>query len=256
MNLNTPYLNALRVTAMFCTAVTVLALGTALLLAVMADSALRGAVAYRTLLVWPYAVAPAVAAALWVFLFNPTVGVLAVALRRQGVDWNFLLNGNQALLLVILAAAWKQVSYNFLFFLAGLQAIPRSLIEAAAIDGAGPWRRFWTIKLPLLSPTTFFLLIINLVYAFFDTFGVIDAITAGGPFQATTTLVYKVYKDGVLQLDLGGSAAGADRGPDAALVRQRPDRDREIAMGEIAIEAVGKSFGSPRVRGSPSPMAR
>ena len=132
------YLNALRVTAMFCTAVTVLALGTALLLAVMADSALRGAVAYRTLLVWPYAVAPAVAAALWVFLFNPTVGVLAVALRRQGVDWNFLLNGNQALLLVILAAAWKQVSYNFLFFLAGLQAIPRSLIEAAAIDGAGP----------------------------------------------------------------------------------------------------------------------
>lgn len=201
------YLNALQVTALFCTAVTVLALGTGLLLAVMADAVLRGAMAYRTLLVWPYAVAPAVAAALWVFLFNPTVGILAYGLRRQGFDWNFLLNGNQALLLVILAAAWKQVSYNFLFFLAGLQAIPRSLIEAAAIDGAGPWRRFRTVKLPLLSPTTFFLLIVNLVYAFFDTFGVIDAITAGGPVQATTTLVYKVFKDGVLQLDLGASAA-------------------------------------------------
>lgn len=201
------YRNALWVTAVFCTSVAFLSLATALLLAAMADRVIRAATSYRTLLIWPYAVAPAVAAALWVFLFNPTVGIVAYALRQQGIAWNYLLDGEQALLLVILAAAWKQVSYNFLFFLAGLQAIPRSLIEAAAIDGAGPARRFWTIQFPLLSPTTFFLLVVNLVYAFFDTFGIIDAITLGGPFQATTTLVYKVYKDGVLQLDLGGSAA-------------------------------------------------
>lgn len=201
------YLNALRVTAVFCTAVTFLSLGAALLLAAMADRVIRAATAYQTLLIWPYAVAPAVAAALWVFLFNPTVGIVAYGLRSQGIGWNHLLDGHQAMLLVVLAAAWKQISYNFLFFLAGLQAIPRSLIEAAAIDGAGPLRRFWTVQFPLLSPTTFFLVIVNVVYAFFDTFGIIDAITSGGPFQATTTLVYKVYKDGVLQLDLGGSAA-------------------------------------------------
>jgi sn-glycerol 3-phosphate transport system permease protein len=201
------YLNALRVTAVFCSAVAFLSLSVALLLAVMADRVIRGATGYRTLLVWPYAVAPAVAAALWVFLFNPTVGIVAWLLRTQGLSWNYLLDGGQAMLLVVVAAAWKQISYNFLFFLAGLQAIPRSLIEAAAIDGAGPAKRFWTIVFPLLSPTTFFLLIVNVVYAFFDTFGIIDAITLGGPVQATTTLVYKVYKDGVLQLDLGGSAA-------------------------------------------------
>jgi sn-glycerol 3-phosphate transport system permease protein len=201
------YLNSLRVTAVFCSAVAFLSLSVSLLLAAMADRAIRAASTYRTLLIWPYAVAPAVAAALWVFLFNPTVGIVAWLLRRQGVSWNYLLDGNQAMLLVVLAAAWKQVSYNFLFFLAGLQAIPRSLIEAAAIDGAGPARRFWTIVFPLLSPTTFFLLIVNVVYAFFDTFGIIDAITLGGPVQATNILVYKVYKDGVLQLDLGGSAA-------------------------------------------------
>jgi sn-glycerol 3-phosphate transport system permease protein len=201
------YLNSLRVTAIFCLAVTGLALGIALLLATMADRILRGGGVYRTLLIWPYAVAPAVAAALWVFLFNPTVGIIAYLLRNAGYDWNYLLNGNQAMLLVVLAAAWKQVSYNFLFFLAGLQAIPRSLIEAAAIDGAGPAKRFWTIVFPLLSPTTFFLVVVNVVYAFFETFGVIDSITLGGPFQATNVLVYKVYKDGVLNLDLGGSAA-------------------------------------------------
>jgi sn-glycerol 3-phosphate transport system permease protein len=201
------YLNSLRVTAVFCSAVAFLSLSVSLLLAAMADRAIRAASTYRTLLIWPYAVAPAVAAALWVFLFNPTVGIVAWLLRRQGVSWNYLLDGNQAMLLVVLAAAWKQVSYNFLFFLAGLQAIPRSLIEAASIDGAGPARRFWTIVFPLLSPTTFFLLIVNVVYAFFDTFGIIDAITLGGPVQATNILVYKVYKDGVLQLDLGGSAA-------------------------------------------------
>jgi sn-glycerol 3-phosphate transport system permease protein len=201
------YLNSLQVTAVFCTAVAALSLSVALLLAVMADRVVRGASGYRTLLIWPYAVAPAVAAALWVFLFNPTVGIVAWLLRAGGVSWNYLLDGDQAMLLVVLAAAWKQISYNFLFFLAGLQAIPRSLIEAAAIDGAGPAKRFWTIAFPLLSPTTFFLLVVNVVYAFFETFGIIDAITSGGPVQATNILVYKVYRDGVLQLDLGGSAA-------------------------------------------------
>jgi sn-glycerol 3-phosphate transport system permease protein len=201
------YLNSLRVTLVFCAAVALLSLSVSLLLAAMADRVVRGATAYRTLLIWPYAVAPAVAAALWVFLFNPTVGVVAWLIREAGGSWNYLLDGRQAMLLVVLAAAWKQVSYNFLFFLAGLQAIPKSLIEAAAIDGAGPARRFWTIAFPLISPTAFFLLVVNIVYAFFDTFAIIDATTLGGPFQATNVLVYKVYRDGVLNLDLGGSAA-------------------------------------------------
>ena len=201
------YLNSLQVTAVFCVSVTVLALGISLLLAAMADRIIRGSGAYRTLLIWPYAVAPAVAAALWMFLFNPTVGIVSYMLRAFGYDWNYVLNGGQAMFLVVIAAAWKQISYNFLFFLAGLQAIPRSLIEAAAIDGAGPAKRFWTIAFPLLSPTTFFLLVVNIVYAFFDTFGIIDSITSGGPVQATNTLVFKVFKDGVLNLDLGSSAA-------------------------------------------------
>ena len=201
------YLNSLQVTAVFCISVTVLALSVSLLLAAMADRIIRGSGTYRTLLIWPYAVAPAVAAALWMFLFNPTVGIVSYLLQVLGYDWNYLLNGGQAMFLVVIAAAWKQISYNFLFFLAGLQAIPRSLIEAAAIDGAGPARRFWTIAFPLLSPTTFFLLVVNIVYAFFDTFGIIDSITSGGPVQATNILVFKVFKDGVLNLDLGSSAA-------------------------------------------------
>lgn len=201
------YLNSLRVTAVFSIAVALLALTTALVLAVMADRALRFAVGYRTLLVWPYAVAPAVAGVLWLFLFNPTIGILAYLLRGVGVSWNHYLDGGQAMLLVVIAAAWKQISYNFLFFLAGLAAIPRTLIEAAAIDGAGPVRRFWTIVFPLLSPTTFFLVVINVVYAFFDTFGTIHAVTQGGPARATEILVYKVYRDGFIGLDLGGSAA-------------------------------------------------
>jgi sn-glycerol 3-phosphate transport system permease protein len=201
------YLNSLQVTAVFCSAVAVLSLGCSLLLAVMADRVIKGATGYKALLIWPYAVAPAVAAALWVFLFNPTVGIISWLIKSQGISWNYLLNGGQAMLLVVIAAAWKQVSYNFLFFLAGLQSVPKSLIEAAAIDGAGPAKRFWTIVFPLLAPTTFFLIVVNIVYAFFDTFGIIDAITQGGPVQATNILVYKVYKDGVLNLDLGGSAA-------------------------------------------------
>jgi sn-glycerol 3-phosphate transport system permease protein len=201
------YYNTMWNTLVFSTAVTVLSLSAALLLAVMADKPLRGAGAYRTLLIWPYAVAPAVAGVLWLFMFQPSLGVLARELRWLGVDWNPLLNGDHAMILVILAATWKQISYNFLFFLAGLAAIPKSIIEAAAIDGARPIRRFWTIVFPLLSPTTFFLLVVNIVYAFFDTFGIIDAMTGGGPSKATETLVYKVYQDGRLGGDLGGSAA-------------------------------------------------
>ncbi len=201
------YLNSLYVTAVFSVAVAVLALGLALLLAVAADRVIRGATAYKTLLIWPYAVAPAVAGVLWMFLFNPTIGSVAFALRKLGVDWNHLLDGDQAMILVVLAATWKQISYNFIFFLAGLQAIPRSLVEAAAIDGAGPNRRFWTIILPLLSPTAFFLMVVNIVYAFFDTFGIIHSVTSGGPARATEILVYKVYYDAFEALDLGGSAA-------------------------------------------------
>ena len=201
------YYKAIVTTAIFAAAVTICSLSFALLLAVMADREIKGATVYRTLLVWPYAVAPAIAGVLFIFLFQPSLGMLARGLTALGVDWNPLLDGKQALTLVIVAATWKQISYNFLFFLAGLQAIPKSLIEAAAIDGARPWRRFFTIIFPLLSPTTFFLVAVNIVYVFFDTFGIIDAVTGGGPAQATQTLVYKVYNDGQLGGDLGGSAA-------------------------------------------------
>jgi sn-glycerol 3-phosphate transport system permease protein len=201
------YLASFKVTAVFSLLVTVIGLAVALLLAVFADRVIRGARVYKTLLIWPYAVAPAVAAVLWVFLLNPTLGIVTHMLRGLGYDWNYLLNPRQALALIVIAAVWKQISYNFLFFLAGLQSIPKSLIEAAAIDGAGPARRFWTIAFPLLSPTTFFLLVVNIVYAFFDTFAIVDAATSGGPVQATSILVFKVYQDGVQALDLGGSAA-------------------------------------------------
>ena len=201
------YLGALRTTFLFSAAVILLAMSAGLLLAVTADKQIRGATVYKTLLIWPYAVAPAVAAALWLFIFHPTIGLVGRALIRAGIPWDYTLNGVHALLLVILAAAWKQVSYNFIFFLAGLQSIPPSLIEAAAVDGAGGRQRFWKVVFPLLSPTTFFLLIVNMIYAFFDTFGVIHSLTRGGPGKATETLIYKVYTDGVINLDLGGSAA-------------------------------------------------
>jgi sn-glycerol 3-phosphate transport system permease protein len=201
------YLHSLQVTVVFSIAVTVLGLSVALLLAMMADRVIKGASAYKTILIWPYAVAPAIAGVLWLFMFNPSVGIIAYLLRGIGIDWNHQLNGTQAMILVVIAAAWKQISYNFLFFLAGLQAIPKSLIEAAAIDCAGPGRRFWTIIFPLLSPTTFFLIVINVVYAFFETFGIIHAVTQGGPARATEILVYKVFRDGFIGLDLGGSAA-------------------------------------------------
>jgi sn-glycerol 3-phosphate transport system permease protein len=201
------YLAAIWRTLYFSLAVTLLAMVPALLFAVMADRVIRGSTAYTTAMLIPYAIAPAVAGVLWLFMFNPAVGVIAWWLRTLGIDWNPVLDGSDAMWLVILASAWKQIAYNFLFFLAGLQSIPRSLLEAAAIDGAGPMRRFWTVVFPLLSPTTFFLLVVNLVYAFFDTFGVIAAVTQGGPAGATQTLVYKVYQDGIQNLDLGSSAA-------------------------------------------------
>ncbi len=201
------YLQSFKTTAVFSILVAGSGIVISLLLATMADRVLRGALAYKTLLIWPYAVAPAVAGVLWAFLFAPSVGIASYVLRQNGIDWNWVLKGDQAMLLVVLASTWKQISYNFLFFLAGLLSVPRSLIEAAAIDGAGPARRFWTIVFPLLSPTTFFLLVVNIVYAFFDTFGVIDATTQGGPAQATQILVYKVYHDGVKSQDLGGSSA-------------------------------------------------
>jgi sn-glycerol 3-phosphate transport system permease protein len=201
------YLASFRVTAVFSVLVAGFGLAISLLLAVFADRLLRGATTFKTLLIWPYAVAPAIAGVLWLFMFNPTLGVVAHWLNSAGVHWDFLLNGRQALLLLVMAAVWKQISYNFVFFLAGLQAIPKSLIEAAAIDGAGPGRRFWTIVFPLLSPTTFFLLVVNIVYAFFDTFAIVDAVTQGGPGQETSILVYKLYHDGFKALDFGGSAA-------------------------------------------------
>ena len=201
------YLESFQTTAVFSVLVAVCGLSLALLLAVMADRVWRAASVYKTLLIWPYAVAPAVAGVLWLFLFASPMGVIAFALRWLGVDWNHLLDSRDAMTLIVVAAVWKQISYNFLFFLAGLQSIPKSLLEAAAIDGANPWHRFRTIVFPLLSPTTFFLLVINVVYAFFDTFAIIDATTHGGPGKATSILVYKVYYDGFKALDMGSSAA-------------------------------------------------
>ena len=201
------YLESFKTTAIFSVLVASLGLGISLMLAVFADRVVKGAQVYKTLLIWPYAVAPAVAGVLWLFMFSPSIGVVAYALGAVGFEWNHLLNSTHAMSLIVMAAVWKQISYNFLFFLAGLQSIPKSLIEAAAIDGARPWRRFWTIQFPLLSPTTFFLLVINVVYAFFDTFAIIDASTQGGPGRDTAILVYKVYYDGFKAMDLGGSAA-------------------------------------------------
>jgi len=201
------YLSSFNTTMVFSALVVVVGLVTSLFFAALADRVTRGRGIYQTLLIWPYAVAPVIAAVLWGFLFNPSIGLATYALARFGISWNHALNGGQAMFLIVLASVWKQFSYNFLFFFAGLQAIPRSLIEAAAIDGAGPVRRFFNIALPLLSPTSFFLMVINLVYAFFDTFPIIDAATGGGPGQSTRTLIYKIYDDGFKGLDIGSSGA-------------------------------------------------
>jgi sn-glycerol 3-phosphate transport system permease protein len=201
------YVASFRTTIVFSLLVTVLGLSIALVLAVFADRIVKGATLYRTILILPYAVAPVVTGVLFAFMFSSSIGVITYWLRKAGIHWDYLVNSNDAMALVVMAAVWKQISYNFLFFLAGLQSIPKSLIEAAAIDGARPMRRFWTIQLPLLSPTTFFLLVINMVYAFFDTFAIIDAITQGGPGKDTATLVYRVYFDGFRGMDLGSAAS-------------------------------------------------
>ena len=201
------YIASFKTTALFSALVAVIGIALSLLLAVFIDRIVRGAMLYKTLLILPYAVAPVVAAVLWTFMFSPSLGVVSYALGKLGFDWNHLLKSSHAMALIVMAAVWKQISYNFLFFLAGLQSIPKSMIEAAAIDGAGPWRRFWTVQWPLLSPTMFFLLVMNVVYAFFDTFAIVDAATSGGPGSATSILVYRVYYDGFKAMNLGGSAA-------------------------------------------------
>ena len=201
------YLESFKTTVIFSVSTTFLSLSLSLMFAVMADRVIKGEMAYKSILLWPYAVAPAVAGVLWMFMFNPGNGILALTLQSLGYEWNHVLRGGQAMVLVIIAAAWKQISYNFIFFLAGLQSIPKSMLEASAIDGAGPVKRFWTIVFPLISPTTFFLIVVNLVYAFFETFGIIHAVTQGGPYKSTEILVYKVYNDGFVGLDLGGSSA-------------------------------------------------
>jgi sn-glycerol 3-phosphate transport system permease protein len=201
------YLASFTTTAVFSILVTLCSMIPALFLAVMADRLIKGSGTYRTMLIWPYAVAPAIAGVLWLFMFNTRVGVVSWYLGQLGYDWNHVLNGGEAMGLVVIASAWGRISYNFLFFLAALQAVPRSVIEAAAIDGARFWKRFWTVVLPLLSPTAFFLLVVNIVYSFFETFGVIHTITSGGPQQSTTILVYKVFADGFVGQDLGSSAA-------------------------------------------------
>jgi sn-glycerol 3-phosphate transport system permease protein len=201
------YLESFKTTVIFSVSTTFLSLSLSLMFAVMADRVMKGEMAYKSILLWPYAVAPAVAGVLWMFMFNPGNGILALTLQSLGYEWNHVLRGGQAMVLVIIAAAWKQISYNFIFFLAGLQSIPKSMLEASAIDGAGPVKRFWTIVFPLISPTTFFLIVVNVVYAFFETFGIIHAVTQGGPYKSTEILVYKVYNDGFVGLDLGGSSA-------------------------------------------------
>lgn len=207
-NPDSDYIDSLRVSVGFAVAVATLSMVIALFLASQANKKIRFASFYKTMLIWPYAVATMVAGVLWLFMFNPNVGVIAWFLKHKlGVEWNHLLDSGQAFLLLTLAASWKQISYNFVFFLAGLQSVPNDLVEAAAIDGAGPTRRFWKIIFPLLSPTTFYLLVMNLVYGFFETFPIIHQVTAGGPGKSTSILVYKVWRDGVVNLDLGGSSA-------------------------------------------------
>ena len=201
------YLDSFGRTALFSFLVAFVSMSFSLILAGFAERVIRGELIYKSLLIWPYAVAPVLAGALWIMLFDPSLGLITYYLKYFDVEWNYKLNGTQAMILVVLASAWKQVAYNFLFFLAGIHAIPKSLIEAAALDGSGPIKRFWTIIFPLISPVTFFLLVINTVYAFFDTFGIIHVMTQGGPANSTEILVYKLYNDGFIGLDLGGSAA-------------------------------------------------
>ncbi|MFT4359393.1 sn-glycerol-3-phosphate ABC transporter permease UgpA [Bartonella bacilliformis] len=201
------YIKSLLTTIIFSTSVTFVAISISLLLAVSVDRVIRSKKVYTILLLWPYAVAPVLAGILWLFIFHPTIGIFPVILEKIGIIWNHRINGTHAMILIVIAASWQQISYNFLFFLAGLQSIPRSQIEAAAIDGATPFKRFWTVIFPQISPTSFFLLVVNINHAMFDTFGIIDNITSGGPARATNTLVYKVYDDGFRNHIIGASAA-------------------------------------------------
>jgi sn-glycerol 3-phosphate transport system permease protein len=202
------YLKSFGITLVFSSSTAFVAISFGLFIATMANRALKAKPVIRTMLIWPYAVAPAVSGMLWLFLLHPSYGVVAIAIKKWfGVDWNPVLNGRDAMVMVIIASAWREVSYNFIFFLAGMQAIPKSLIEAAAMDGASPFKRFWKITFPLLSPTLFFVTVMNIIYTFFDTFGVIHTVTQGGPGGATNILVYKVYQDGFIGLNLGSSAA-------------------------------------------------
>ncbi len=202
------YLKSIFITIVFSISVASVSLGLGLFLATMANRALKAKPLVRTMLIWPYAVAPAISGIMWLFLLHPSYGVVALGIKRWlGINWNPVLNGADAMAMITMAAAWKQISYNFVFFVAGLQAIPKSLIEAAAIDGASPLRRFWTITFPLLSPTFFFLSVMNIIYSFFETFGVIHTVTQGGPGGSTNILVYKVYQDGFVGLNLGSSSA-------------------------------------------------
>lgn len=194
-------------TAIFSTLVAFFSMALALLFAVKADAIIKGANTYKILLIWVYAVAPAVAGIVGTFLFTRNLGPLYNLLVASGWDFNPQVNVADAAFTVILVSVWKQVSVNFIYFLAGLQSIPNYVREAALIDCKSGFRRFWTITFPLLAPTGFFVLVINITYAFFDTFGVIDTMTRGSPAGGTNTLVYKVYQDGFLGLDLGGSSA-------------------------------------------------
>ncbi len=202
------YLKSILITFVFSLATAAVSISLGLFIAAMANRALRATALVRTMLIWPYAVAPAISGIMWLFLLHPSYGIVAIGVKNWlGVDWNPVLYGSDAMVMIVMASAWKEVSYNFVFFMAGMQAIPKSLIEAAAIDGAGPFRRFWTITVPLLSPTFFFLMVMNIIYAFFETFGIIHTVTQGGPGGSTNTLVYKVYQDGFVGLNLGSSSA-------------------------------------------------
>ncbi len=201
------YLNSLVITIIFCVAVMVVSLGFGLLFALGTHRIKFGSGFYKSFLIFPYAVAPVLSGVLWLFIFHPTMGVASYLIRSFGVIWNPLLDGTQAMILVVLAASWKQISYNYIFFLAGLQAIPLGVLEAASVDGANAYRKFRSIVFPLLTPTMFFLMVVNVTYAFFDTFAIIHAVTHGGPGQSTNILVYKVYADGFIGLNLGSSSA-------------------------------------------------
>jgi sn-glycerol 3-phosphate transport system permease protein len=202
------YFRSVATSFVFSALVTVLGLAVALLLAALANAKIRGLAIYRTLLLWPYGIAPAIAGVIWLFVFHPSFGVLPYLLSFvTAYQFNWFLKGWVALVLIVVAAIWKQFGYNLAFYLAGLQAIPSSVLEAASVDGAGPIRRFFAITFPLLSPVTFFLFTLNMTFSFFETFGLVHAVTQGGPGDATSILVFRAWKDGFEGLQLGYSAA-------------------------------------------------